>query len=450
MALINPSNLYSGGNVQLNSTPYLNYQLKQEAEKKAKEDALNKYFGQKLANVTATGVREEEAKLLGTIKNDISNYFAQNKESILNTNKDGGKAYGELQKKFNQAEQVINAGKILNEENKSLAKLLSNPNTASLLDMETFSAEKSKHDQPSYIYDNGQLVENPNFKKFDISGITFNPKEMNEKDWSGYMQGIRKTFEPDTYSLDYQPSKDNKYKLVKTEVRKYSPKALKNIAEQAINDYNSSKRLSYSFRLGHDLVKGSIEDYKEDNEQKFNELNTTFKQIMGRDIEKPSDIHAAEMIKANSISFPKVGTETNIAALEANKTARMQYLENARENNAGEVYNGYQETVDIINASPNKRVPLTSLSQNLADVYFKAASFYDKSPINAINKVPKNYEISTDANGNISIYKIGNPNPIGAMNELDINTEVNQPYGTKIKNRVPKTKTKGAKTKITW
>lgn len=453
MALINPSNLYSGGNVQLNSTPYLNYYLKQDAEKKAKEEALNKYFGQKLANVTATGVRQEEAQTLGQIKNDISNYFAQNKEAILNTGKDNGKAWGELQRKFNQAEQVINAGKILNEENKSLAKLLSNPNTVNQLDMDVFSSEKEKHDQPAYIYQNGQLVDNPNFKKFDLADITFHPKEMNEADWTNYLQGFRKLYQPDQYKVDYAPTAGNKYKLSKQDIKSYSPNKLKEMAEKAINDFNSSKRLAYSFKLGHDLLKGNIEDYKEENEAKFNELNTKFKNVMGRDIESPADIHAAEIIKSNSGEFLKGGTETNIAALEENKFRRARLAASLKGKQDGELYDAYSETLDAIQNTPNKRVPLTSLSSNVADVYFNAAkNIFDKSPINIINKTAKNYEVSTDNNGNISIYKVGESTPIGSMTELDVNTRANQPYGTKIKTKAISTKKKQApKTKkLSW
>lgn len=455
MALINPSNLYSGGNVQLNSTPYLNYYLKQDAEKKAKEEALNKYFGQKLANVTATGVRQEEAQTLGQIKNDISNYFAQNKEAILNTGKDNGKAWGELQRKFNQAEQVINTGKIRNEENKSIQKILSNPNVVNLIDLDTLSEAKQKHDQSSYIYKDGELVDNPNFKKFDLADITFHPKEMNEADWTNYLQGFRKLYQPDQYKVDYAPTGNNKFQLSKQEITSYSPKRLKQMGEKAINDFNSSKRVAYSFKLGHDLLKGNIEDYKEENEAKFNELNTIFKNVMERDIENPADIHAAEIIKLNLGDFLKGGTQTNIDELEKSKMRRMEYMVRHRGSQDDAFYDAYADTVNLLKGFPTQKVPLTSLPSNLIKIYLSAAEkTLDRPTLNMFNRKPDNYEISADPNGDgILVYKVGENVAKGKIPSIQINTEANAPYGTKVKIKsVPSQKQQQApKTKkLSW
>ncbi len=60
MALINPSNLYSEGQVNLDSTPYLRMQQQQQAKQQAREDALYKYFSELPNKLNAAGMRVQD------------------------------------------------------------------------------------------------------------------------------------------------------------------------------------------------------------------------------------------------------------------------------------------------------------------------------------------------------------------------------------------------------
>ena len=64
MALINPSNLYSEGQVNLDSTPYLRMQQQQQAKKQAREDALYKYFSELPTKINSAGMRVQDIVML--------------------------------------------------------------------------------------------------------------------------------------------------------------------------------------------------------------------------------------------------------------------------------------------------------------------------------------------------------------------------------------------------
>jgi len=52
--IVNP---YGAGNVRLDSTPYTNFFLRQEAQKRAKDEALDRYFMDMEKSVTPAGMR---------------------------------------------------------------------------------------------------------------------------------------------------------------------------------------------------------------------------------------------------------------------------------------------------------------------------------------------------------------------------------------------------------
>lgn len=51
-----PSNLYAGGAVIFDSSPYTNYYLNQQARQKAQEDSMYRYFGEMGKGLTPAGM----------------------------------------------------------------------------------------------------------------------------------------------------------------------------------------------------------------------------------------------------------------------------------------------------------------------------------------------------------------------------------------------------------
>lgn len=104
MALINPSNLYSGGQGILDSNRYVNFIANQEAKKNAIEEASTQYFAKLPEKLNTAGLRQQDLNDPETgrgINKDIEeweNYWMRNKELI----KKGGLPQQEYMAKYRQ------------------------------------------------------------------------------------------------------------------------------------------------------------------------------------------------------------------------------------------------------------------------------------------------------------------------------------------------------------
>jgi len=89
MAIINPSNLFSAGNVALDSTPYLRISEAQKARQKAIDEAAYRHYSELPDKLNSAGVRAqdwEDPNGNGGIGNDIENtkrFFIENSKDIL-------------------------------------------------------------------------------------------------------------------------------------------------------------------------------------------------------------------------------------------------------------------------------------------------------------------------------------------------------------------------------
>lgn len=111
--LINPSNLYSGGNVRLDPTPYLRIALQQKARRQALDEASNQYFSKLPEKLNTAGVRSQDMldpNGNGGIQTDIEDlqyFWFQNKEGI----KKGGMPQQDFMAKFQKVRQKIDESK---------------------------------------------------------------------------------------------------------------------------------------------------------------------------------------------------------------------------------------------------------------------------------------------------------------------------------------------------
>lgn len=111
MALINPSNLYSEGQVNLDSTPYIRMYQQQQAKKQAREDALYKYYSELPNKINSAGMRVQDIdgtqggfnKKIGAIRS----FWDANKKDILR----GGKAAQVYQGLIQDANQYADQSK---------------------------------------------------------------------------------------------------------------------------------------------------------------------------------------------------------------------------------------------------------------------------------------------------------------------------------------------------
>jgi len=111
MALINPSNLYSEGQVNLDSTPYLRMQQQQQAKQQAREDALYKYFSELPNKINAAGMRVQDidgaAGGFNKKLQDVRSFWDTNKQNIIR----GGRAQQAYQQLIQDATQYADQSK---------------------------------------------------------------------------------------------------------------------------------------------------------------------------------------------------------------------------------------------------------------------------------------------------------------------------------------------------
>ena len=190
--LINPSSLYGGAAVKLDSTDATNYYLNQKAKEDAKVDALDKYFSTLTSKANEAGMRDQEKPAFRQAVQNYENFFNQNKAELTR-----GKNY-QLQA---QAQQLAKLPFQIAEDSKSALRsaaqfwqtVKSNPDNISRLSDETMGHDEDgnplidpvtkgptgipANDEPVWVQDaNGNIINNPRYKQMKIQDIVFNPK----------------------------------------------------------------------------------------------------------------------------------------------------------------------------------------------------------------------------------------------------------------------------------
>ncbi len=105
--LINPSNLYSGGNVRLDPTPYLRIALQQRAKRQAIDDTLYKYYSELPSKINPAGLRAIDQDGLNKRVQGIGDFFQANSKEILK----GGSKKQQLDAMFQDAKQYVSQSK---------------------------------------------------------------------------------------------------------------------------------------------------------------------------------------------------------------------------------------------------------------------------------------------------------------------------------------------------
>jgi hypothetical protein len=386
MATINPSNLYSGGNVNLDSTPFVKFALAQEAKKAAKDEALDKYFAEKNGKLTSTGMRSQEVPALVALKQQITDYGIKNKKSIHDL-KDGGKAWGEYNNMWNMAQSVIDNSKALNGVSDLTGKIrINHPELADRFDENTVKG-LADHEQAAYIVQGNKVVDNPLHKTFDINSVQYNPELYTPKQLQDQLEEEIKFTPRDVNKEDIKKTNDLYTNKVST-ISSYNDDKIKKIADNRGSAFDTDKRLKFTFNQGHDLLKTPFNEWKQSHVDNYNQLNTDFKRIYNKDIETPKELYKAEVV--SSIKDPiKTKEEFRI-----NKAA-----ENAEWNRRNKIING-QHRANIL------------LNKNATDNGVTVNDVYDKLVQNQ-----KNADINThDINGNKIKAARFNALPLDAAN----------------------------------
>lgn len=299
MALVNPSTLYSGGQAAFNSNPAMNFYLRQQAKEKATNDALEKYYGNLDKNVTSAGMRGQEIPAFEAAKNNIGQYWMQNKDKILRGDVQAQMQYKNL---INTASQIAQVGK----ENYAIDKAvgsarLTNPNAINWDDNTlgyTHDANGNvvetggglvAHSKPAFKIENGIPVPNPEFKKFDPSTTNYNPKMLDAKGWEDKFSSIAKNVKPAQWqSEEVQIDPYTKGVVFKG---KFTNEQMKDIGDRIRYDYQSDPSTRFSFDKAH-----KAGEWVKNNPDEFVKLNQLHKQVYGKDINNNEDLLASMAI----------------------------------------------------------------------------------------------------------------------------------------------------------
>lgn len=243
MNLLNPSNLYSGDAVVLNTKPLVDSFMNMQAKKQARQDALDKYYNQQLESVKPEGMRPQDLQSGDGYKGwvDKVNEWKQfaldptNKKLIQHPELDGGKARNTYNLMHNSLLSAAQTSKRENETDKTVAEAHLNGK----LDMEDPNNLSIAHDKTLSIYDPnrkipsgshlGQLT--PVEKQFD-----------NDKFVKGIFTGIAPDKKPD-YTQGTLNKETGMYEV--PVVQSFSPDVQKAIGNKA-----------------HDIVIGNPAAYK--------------------------------------------------------------------------------------------------------------------------------------------------------------------------------------------
>ena len=156
MALINPSTLYSGGQGIFDTTPYRVALQKSQAQKAAKEDALNKYFMELPKTINDAGVRDIDRPLIDQSVLGLKQYYSQNKDQILQ----GGAARYNYEKMIRETSGVVDRSKNAGKDALLRGKAWFDPKQRYLFKDKNLIEKTRKSDLP---------INHPEYEKFDYT-----------------------------------------------------------------------------------------------------------------------------------------------------------------------------------------------------------------------------------------------------------------------------------------
>lgn len=302
MAIGFPSNLYSGGAVELDSTPYLNYQLQTEARTRAKDEALDQYYQNMFKNVNSEGVRTQDIPRFTEKVNGWQRFYQQNRDAIKNPRLDGGRAQSEFQARYLDAQNYTQRSKNAAKVYADLMPVLKDPEKRSRIP-ESVIKDLSLHDLE---------LDNPDRIEFDPSKLVFDPKPLDVKTEEAYFSGLGKR-----YKMDERIT--NSVLDPKTYTRKLTTTLA--LGDEAKEGVASTGVQRYGFDPS---FKKHIDESLQDK-RAYDQLNTIFKKEFGKDIESGEEGAIAYTLAGMQQSYQKQKSE-------ADWKARQDYLQGQRIN----------------------------------------------------------------------------------------------------------------------
>jgi len=247
MALINPSNLYSEGQVKLDSTPYLRMQQQQQAKKQAREDALYKYFSELPDKINAAGMRSQDIdgayggfnKKVDTIRK----FWDVNKQDILK----GGKAAQDYDYLIRDAKQYADFSKSEGKKDLDMGKpYFEGKHTYDDDDVNIFSKRQRPIDDPQFYKD-------PDIKlPYQYTDLSVATPDFDANRQMAFDKAILGKAEPQILPTEKPKYDTNTYEVIYN--KKYRPEDIYAAAERAAGNLKGDRSARKFFKKALDDI----------------------------------------------------------------------------------------------------------------------------------------------------------------------------------------------------
>jgi|GEM_PF-4920623 len=303
-------NVYTLGQIQLNTQPLVQLQGQLLAKRKAQEDALDKYFSDAAGKLTSTGMRGQDVAGFLKRKDDLMKEGIARKNEIAK----GGLAKQDFNSKFDKLFSDI-------ERSKQAAKLQYE------LDQERFKKNLNEDDLPKLDAINRSIYDDAHYKdpftKTSYSFSDFSPAvqlpdaSKQASYWSAVSQGYTpklKEYEKDERgNIVYKPTMPGSFTKVAKFNQKFSDDQIVGMANRAADFASTDK----SFRKLYNTL------LKSPTDPKFVELKAVYDQYFPGDImDRPEELAKADAILRFK-TFTNTGEEkfTDVRAQKAYESA---------------------------------------------------------------------------------------------------------------------------------
>jgi len=282
-----PASFYGGMDFKIDTSAYTNFMLKRQAQKEAKETALDKYYKGLVTNATEKGMREAEMPAFQQSLTNYKTFYTKNASKIASGN------YPELALEAEKLSRIpfeINAVSQANfGKDKNVAVIRgANTEKADLWTKDTWDAY-TKSTKPAYIIEQGtgNIIANPDYGEFDPMSIKTHPKEVDlVKQWQETGRDISR----DEFTTDEPDDIDPKFTIKRTVKTVPSLAGLKTVADRAYYQWN--KETEYTFGLDKTFAQTKI-----DSPEKFNEILASFQKVFpGKKMENDKDLYIGTAI----------------------------------------------------------------------------------------------------------------------------------------------------------
>jgi DNA-binding protein Fis len=277
MAIDTNINPWAYGAVVVDQRPYMQFYQQQQAQRQAKETALDNYFKDLGKNVTPAGMRSQDVPGLTQKANEWRQFYAQNKDAITNPSKDGGKAYTEYMSRYQDQLGYINQSKNELKTDEEFNKLRLDPNRAWILDDPNIMDKYKRHTLP---------LNDPTRQSLNLAEFTLPPKPWGIKDQTAHSAYLTQGL---TLDPKYGKAQDiGGFKTLTPITKQYSDDSLILMGDRSGARFDTDRSLQY------ETVK--LKNQAEKDPLRYSQLNNTFKRLYGRDMSELRDFRIAHDI----------------------------------------------------------------------------------------------------------------------------------------------------------